>query len=168
MFLALLLTVLAPGSGLAHTTLVSSDPADGAVLRRPPQRVVLTFTQAPLAAGMALRATGPAGSFGLKPELNGTRVVADWPGTENSGQYRVSFRVVAEDGHPIEGSFAFRLTGPKQQSSLPPTQAAAPAAEADDGGSSPSSLPAWLWVAGAVVLALAILLIMRMGRADRE
>jgi copper resistance protein C len=47
-----------------------------------------------------------------------------------TGRYSVAYRVVSDDGHPVEGSFAYELAGPAATAGTttkpPPTAAAAP------------------------------------------
>ena len=86
----------------AHTEITSSQPADGATLRKAPAAVVLTFSEAPLDTGLAVVATGPQGGR-FDATVAGGEVVAPWPRDLPAGGYRVAYRVVADDGHPIEG-----------------------------------------------------------------
>ena len=104
--------VLGAGApAFAHTALRSSAPADGAALAAPPTEVRLDFTEAPAAtahdvavtrAGQAVR-SGPV-------RVAGSSVVAPvtLPGP---GEYTVAYRVVAGDGHPVQGIVRFTVAG---------------------------------------------------------
>ena len=66
-----------------------------------------------------------------------------------AGGYTVGYRVVSSDGHPLIGTVRFTLTQPVAGQAARAGQAApaAPPPAADDG-----VMPAWPWIAGAVVL----------------
>ena len=107
----------------AHSALVSSVPADGATLSAAPTEIVLTFneninasfTQVALTRGDAAVALAPVAVKG--PEVR-AQISAPALG---GGAYRIAFRVVSADGHPISGETRFTVTGPATT-----TSAAAP------------------------------------------
>ncbi|HOF63811.1 MAG TPA: copper resistance protein CopC [Dermatophilaceae bacterium] len=107
----------------AHSALVSSVPADGATLSAPPTEIVLTFneninasfTQVALTRGDAAVALAPVAVKG--PEVRAQISAPPLGG----GAYRIAFRVVSADGHPISGETRFTVTGPAAT-----TSAAAP------------------------------------------
>ena len=107
----------------AHSALVSSVPADGATLSAPPTEIVLTFneninasfTQVALTRGDSAVALAPVAVKG--PEVR-AQISAPALG---GGAYRIAFRVVSADGHPISGETRFTVTGPATT-----TSAAAP------------------------------------------
>lgn len=96
----------------AHTDLVSSDPQQGQTLTTAPDTIRLTFGEDLLTAGDRLVAEAADGaSVDLGPSsVKGAVLSADWPTTAGSGQYTVSYRAVAEDGHPLEGRITFQIT----------------------------------------------------------
>ena len=91
----------------AHDVLRSTNPADGAVVDRLPDRVVLTFDEPALAIGTEVVVTGPAGPVSDgQPQLVDAEVrqpVRAGP----AGRYTVLWRVTSADGHPVSGTFAF-------------------------------------------------------------
>jgi hypothetical protein len=109
----------APAS--AHAALQSSSPVEGAVLTTPPGEVRLAFNQRPASSPLEVAVTldgrivesGPA-------RTDGTTVVTpvSLPGP---GAYTVAYRVVARDGHPVQGAVRFRVAG-----SATPTPSANP------------------------------------------
>lgn len=147
----------------AHARLDTSDPADGSTLATGPAQVSLTFTE-PVQPGFStLTVIGPDG---VDYRSGGPSEGGDTVGTAvqplgPAGKYRIGYRVVSADGHPISGSVAFTLTAPGPAAGAPapsgaPAPAAAPPAsdavpdaapEGDDGGA-----PVWPWIVGAVVL----------------
>lgn len=162
------------GSASAHTDLIGVDPGEGSTVAEG-STVTLTFSEAVLTIGAEATVTDAAGTV--------TALTVTFP-TEASwqvalpalaeGAVTLAWRVVADDGHPIEGSLAFVAAAPvaPTSSSAPtptpaPTQsstpspsatplviAPAPSADAQPSGSSGGGLPVALWVAiGAALLA---------------
>lgn len=110
MSLGLVLSVAAPA--VAHDSLVSSSPADGAVLPAPPPIVELTFSGEVTDLGSALVIEDESGAAvqNAPPTIEGTVIRSPLPPDLGPGTYLVRWRVVAEDGHPIEGSFGFSVS----------------------------------------------------------
>ena len=110
--LALGFTVAGVGSATAHSELLSSTPADGAVLTTPPASVELVFNEPVSPAGLQVVARGPQGVIELgAPTVVSASVTAGWPQSSAAGDYTVSYRVVSADGHPIDGTIAMSITG---------------------------------------------------------
>lgn len=156
-------------SAAAHTELVSSDPADGATLKRAPLDVTIRFSEPPLETGLAVVSEGPSGRETLSADVRGNAVVARWPRTAGSGDYRVTYRVVADDGHPITGSTSFRVAGAAAESSpnaLPsPTTTAAAAAQPE---SAPPATPVWVWLGLAGIIAAGGYVVVIRARRPRD
>lgn len=161
-------------SAQAHTELTGTQPADGAQVKKPPAQVTLTFAEPPLDTGLAVVAQGPDGRSDLPAEVKGNSVVAQWPPSAGGGQYRVSYRVVASDGHPITGQLAFTVLGSPEPSTsstpTPATPSAAPSAAADAStpDSSQPGIPLWLWVLGAVLIVAVGYVVIARGRRPRD
>lgn len=71
--------------------------------------VQLSFSDEILTDGTEIAVTDPDGTdvTGGEPEHDGRDVVQPVEGQLEPGEYRVVWRVVSSDGHPIEGAFAF-------------------------------------------------------------
>lgn len=124
----------------AHTDISGSTPADGATLKRAPATVTINFSQPPLPSGMAMVAEGPGGQIPLSPKVVGSALVASWPQQAGAGDFAVTYRVVASDGHPITGKLAFRIAGkdtaePRSNPTPAATVAAQPGAAEGSGPS---------------------------------
>ncbi|GAA3858158.1 copper resistance CopC family protein [Amycolatopsis tucumanensis] len=108
---ALAMLVAAPPA-LAHTGLLSSDPAEGDGLSTPPQQIRLNFNNSMNAEVSTVAITGPGGSQGQvgKLTVEGTALTAPVQATGPAGEYTLGYRVLSEDGHPVTGAVRFTLT----------------------------------------------------------
>jgi copper transport protein len=120
-FVAVLLAgialLLAAPAASAHAVLRSSDPASGASLSKPPQKVTLTFTEPPdltLSSIHVLDSTGKAVESGKARAVPGNQLSLEVTvGQLANGAYTVSWRTVSRaDGHLTNGSFAFGVGAP--------------------------------------------------------
>lgn len=108
-FLTLGLALMANGA-VAHSKKEATVPADGAVLTAPPEEVSMTFDM-PLRVTL-ITLTDQDGvahdlvrSDQMKPLVEFTAV----PPVLSEGKYLIEWRGLAEDGHPMQGSFAFEI-----------------------------------------------------------
>jgi methionine-rich copper-binding protein CopC len=126
--------------GQAHTELIGSDPASGQRLDAAPERVELTFNQTLLGSGAAVRLRDSAGATVATEAavVQGAAVTVALPAGLAGGAYEVTWRVVAGDGHPIEGRFSFAVAA-----AAAPTAAATttPAAALTAGPTEPAAVP---------------------------
>jgi copper transport protein len=109
------------GTAAGHAVVVETLPADGAVVDRAPDQVVIRFNEPvrPItaqvldAAGQAvtgpdaLSAAGDAIRIALPPDLG-------------QGSYIASFRVISVDSHPVGGSIVFSVGQVSDRLSAPP------------------------------------------------
>ena len=167
LLLALVGVPLASGAASAHDALVGEEPAAGSTVTEIGE-VTLTFSADPIDEDGAdvVRVVGPDGHYyeNACPSLAGP-VVTTPVELGPSGEYRVEWKVVSSDGHPISDSYTFRYepaagtpvaTGTMEPACgrPAPTADALPATEgepSDDGG---------LWIGlgvGAVVVVGAVI-----------
>jgi copper transport protein len=94
----------------AHTTFVSSSPADGQVLKSAPKQVRLTFSEkvTPKAKGFALRTGGAKVATGTAFS-SGKSVLVPIKGSPAGGTYVLSYSVAGADKHPVKGTVTFRI-----------------------------------------------------------
>lgn len=121
--------LLVPSPAYAHTDLRSSEPKASARLKQTPELVRLVFSEAVAPEFVRLSLTKGDGGTPrrLETRVNGAVVVgsvppglADQPVRQPGRvQWRVEYRVVPADGHPIEGTFGF--TTPNQRPLRSPT-----------------------------------------------
>ncbi len=144
--------VVAAGPVHAHTDLASSDPPDGATLDTAPEELSFTFTEEVLPQGNAVTLTDLASGQRLAVgpvQVDGATVSVAWPDRSPPGEFRVAYRVVSADGHPIQGQIGITVTVPVgpaapedpgvQPRSADPSGSASPATT---GGSLDSPMPA--------------------------
>ncbi|MER5861869.1 FixH family protein [Kitasatospora sp. NPDC002040] len=112
-----LLLIGGAGTASAHATLVSTDPANNAVVPTAPGSVTLTFSEGVSLSPDSVRVLGPDGAAvdsGDPGHLDGraaTARVALKSGLAN-GTYTVAWRAVSEDSHPIGGAYTFSIGAP--------------------------------------------------------
>lgn len=148
---------------LAHNVLIGSTPASGASVQTGPSEVRLNFN-APVQFGADyLTVIGPDGNHWEKTEnatVNGDSVSTSVAPLGPAGVYKVGYRIISADGHPVSGEVTFTLT--TAGTGTPPAQSATGGggggASATTGSTSaaPASasggVPVWVWVLGAVIL----------------
>ena len=113
----------------AHNSLVTSDPAEGAVLTVAPSNIVLTFKTAITLDFFAASLVLPDGSV---VTINGASLATDNPamvlvpmGVSGAGQHQLRWRETAADGHVIRGTVTFTLETPAALSTAPAVPVAA-------------------------------------------
>jgi len=110
------LALVGAGPAAAHSDLESSEPGQGQVLADPPHQLVLRFTE-PVSVQLAnvnlFGAGGRAVPLGdpAHPPRDETTVEVPIQETLAAGSYTVTFHLVSEDSHPVDGSIRFRVGG---------------------------------------------------------
>jgi len=118
---ALLLATTGAGAALAHATMTSSVPKDGATVASPLTAIEFSFSK-PLRLTMVdiVRASDQQ-HVTIAKELPGTAgpsaKVAVNPLT--AGSYKVSWTAVGDDGHVMKGNFSFSVS---EGNTAPPKQ----------------------------------------------
>ena len=106
---ALLLLGAAPAS--AHAVLEASTPGDGARLDTPPESVRLEFNE-PVSADLGglrvFSANGDRVDVG-ETRADGEVVAVDLQDDLADGAYVATYRVVSDDGHPVQGGLVFSV-----------------------------------------------------------
>ena len=170
----------------AHSRLLSITPKDGASLPTTPTEVVLTFNEAVNPQFVTVRVTDGEGTVVAEDATaSGAKVTVPVPEPLAAGSYKVTYRVVSADSHPISGSTGFSITGdgvasPTTRAASPSTSpstspepsSAAPSPSTsyvvsdsqDSGSGGPSALVWVLVVAGLAAAVAAVLYAVRSGR----
>ena len=102
-------------SASAHTDVVETTPVDGAVLESAPQSLTLSFNSTLLDGMVEVAASNSDGELvsGVVAESVGTEVIVQWPADLPGDTYKVSYRIVSQDGHPVTGSLRFSYPNPE-------------------------------------------------------
>lgn len=155
----------------AHSRLESSDPVANSSTATSPQKVSLTFNEAVQPGFTVITVIGPNGDDYHSDdisEVDDTVSVGVLP-LGPAGAYRIGYRVVSADGHPVSGSVPFTLTtaGPGSPRAAPPAGAtAAPSAVPTSAPAGDGGAPVWPWIVGAVlVVGLGVGAALRLGRS---
>ena len=158
------LTLLAvPTPALAHASVESSDPADGATLSALPQTVSVTLNEE-IGSGAVLRVLDSSGTRLDDGEVTvaGRRVLVGVRTADaEPGAYRLVYRVVSADGHAVSGQVGFTVSA-GATASEPSASAGASGSSQDDVTiteveDEPTQKWAPLWVLGFLVISSALI-----------
>lgn len=183
--IALLAVCLFGAPASAHTDLISVAPADQARLDQVPRALILEFSEEmnPGLSTATLRVDGGAPrTLDLANGRALSTLVATVPATMDAApdavsQWRVAFRVVSADGHPVAGesTFTVRATGAPSESPVPSEAAtddaveeAGPEPSGDDREGGISWTLVGLPVAVLALLFLAVLAATRLLKSDQD
>ena len=104
----------------AHSTLLSTEPANDAVVEESPSRVVLRFDEPVETAVGSVRVYDGSGDQVSADALERPapeQVAAQIEGELERGTYTVAWRVISADSDPINGAFVFHVGAPGPQPS---------------------------------------------------
>lgn len=186
LWLALGLIALCSGPALAHVGLREASPPRDAVLDRPPERVVLTFSGEVSADFPVIEVMDEAGARVDRGDAardpQNARLMAASLGPLAPGRYTVTWRALAGDGHTIRGSYQFTVSAAGAGQAPAPAPAGtgvqepppqATPAEPEPGGDRPAAAVLagyWLMLAGLLALAglgLSQALVVRLAPGER-
>ena len=105
------LAVSAPACLGAHSLLITSSPAAGAVVDAPPSQIELRFNNRIERRLSRVELVGPRGERYPAPALDDgppDRLRAGVPALA-PGAYRVEWRVLSTDGHVVTGTYTFTI-----------------------------------------------------------
>ena len=101
------------GTVLAHAELISSTPANQAILGSSPDEILLRFSEGVDPIGQAILLVDGEGDpvpLGPISQAGGADTIsADVPGTIADGTYVVGWQAVSADSHKIRGAFTFSV-----------------------------------------------------------
>jgi copper transport protein len=125
--LALVLAVGSATPASAHATLVSTDPAEGAVLDAAPEQVTFTFSESVIGVPAGIQVFDATGEVvASSATVRKGSLVVGIDETIGDGTFVVVWRLVSEDGHPIGGSLSFSVGEPSETVDVPTTASDAP------------------------------------------
>ena len=152
----LLIALTAPGLARAHSDLESTSPADGERLSAAPTELTFVFSEELLPDFVNFVAVDAAEQTTelTVTGVHGATAVIAWPAALPGGEWRVEYRVVSQDGHPVNGhiSFSYPAVSPSPSPSsaspaptatpTPTPTSASPAPQSSSAAPSPSASPA--------------------------
>lgn len=155
-----MIPVLSAGPVAAHSSEAGSTPNAGEVLVAAPSLVEVRFDSPLLDVGAAMVVRGPDGTSVVvgTPRVERQSVSVDVDPSAPPGEYSVAYRVVAADGHALESSFVYAVTGDDPAPTQEPVEAAETSAPGDTAAAEPSptqlSTPPYLLIAGGLLVLL--------------
>jgi methionine-rich copper-binding protein CopC len=163
--------VVGAGPAHAHDVLVSAQPAPGSTVTTAPDQVRLVFDD-PVESGFTdVEVVGPGSTYWAAgpPTIEGKTVSAPLDPLGPRGTYTVRYQIVSDDGHPVTGQMAFTLaTAGTGHPAAGPVGGHVASAQAAAASTDDQPDLAWLWLAGAAVIAIVLgLLLARRLRAGR-
>jgi len=141
----------------AHTALKSSNPAKDAKVDSL-RRVTLVYTESVRFPVVVVLGKGEKRFEDGKPKVEGPKVTVDVVDELPAGAYRIAWRVVSRDGHPLEGEIPFTVTPAASQEPSAAAPSAAASSEAAPSAATPpveaseaaqdraGGIPAWVWI----------------------
>ena len=144
----------------AHAVLLSTSPAAGATAPEEPREVVLTFNETITGVGAVVRVTAPSGQVSTgTPRIIDRTVHQTLLPDAGGGAYRVDWRVISADGHPVSDTFTFNVAGPAATS---PPASTGVHPSSPRGTRNEGTETSWgQWAAAALVALLVIGLLIR-------
>ena len=116
--------LLLPVAARAHSELESSRPADGARTNKPPDHIVLRFSEAPTDESVVKVSDRCTKDLVDDSFVAGNAFHVEIVGG-TGGKYVVDYALIsAEDGHPTKGKFSFTVKGPADCSAEEPDDTA--------------------------------------------
>lgn len=110
LLVALALLLLLPARAAAHAHLESTSPGRGDTVHVAPRELRLNFSERIELAVSEVHLQGPGGEVTLAPLTSaggGVVLIAAIRGSLGPGRYDVHWRIASDDGHPVQGRYAF-------------------------------------------------------------
>lgn len=125
----------------AHARLEVTSPKDGASLTATPPEVMLRFNESIQKDLSQVKVTsGSTDATDGKLQVDGNSVYQPLKTTLKPGSYKVVYKVVSADGHPVSGTFTFSYDPPEGDSGAG-ADPSATAPSATNGSATPSQEP---------------------------
>lgn len=164
-------TVAVGSPAQAHNSLTDAVPAKGATLKEAPAEVKLSFLQTLDERYLTIAVTDAEKKKVAteEPKADGKTGILPLPADLPNGEYTVAYRVVSEDGHPVQGSYKFTVDNPAavpSPSTAPSSAAPVAAAPSTSSAAAPTvelagqeeSSTGW-WPIAAIAAAVVLLAI---------
>ncbi len=162
--LALGVTGVVATASEAHSQLVSSSPANGAMIPVAPTKVVFTFDEDLLRDLDTISINSDQGinvtSQQVEPVANTLSI--PWPTNIEAGTYQVAYRIVSGDGHPVTGAISFSIGADNNASATPAPSSSTVDSQSDSAGvPTPTILSVVALIAAVLSIGLIVMLVRR-------
>ncbi|GAA1937826.1 hypothetical protein GCM10009689_18060 [Brevibacterium antiquum] len=118
--LLLALGLMMPAPAAAHDEITASTPEDGATLGEAPKEIKLDFSGELQQMGSEVQVTSGDEDVSVdEPVIAGQTITSALPDDPPAGKYKMVWRVVSSDGHPISGESTFTITSSKTEKQEP-------------------------------------------------
>ena len=155
-------SILSISPVLAHTDLVSVEPATDQVMLTLPSEVKLTFGESVIAEGTFASITTAAGSVETTVRVEAAAVYVAIPADLVGPDVTISWKTVAADGHPLDGETVYKLAENRGEATPEVTNMEEPVAISAPIEENSSSI-SWLqWLALGASIGIAITFFMKM------
>ncbi|MET7950100.1 copper resistance protein CopC [Micromonospora sp. NPDC005324] len=110
---AMLLGISRPA--YAHANLISTDPAEGAILQTAPNQVLFTFNEAVRGVPNGVQVFDSQGEpVEARATVEGAKLDVNLSEQLGNGTAVITWRVISDDGHPIGGALTFSVGAPSR------------------------------------------------------
>ncbi len=155
-------SILSISPALAHTELVSVEPATDQVMLTLPSEVKLTFGESVIAEGTFASITTSAGSVETTVRVEAADVYVAIPADLVGPDVTISWKTVAADGHPLDGETVYKLAENRDEATPEVTTMEEPVAISAPVEESESSI-SWLqWLSLGASIGIAITFFLKM------
>jgi methionine-rich copper-binding protein CopC len=155
-------SILSISPVLAHTELVSVEPATDQVMLTLPSEIKLTFGEAVLAEGTFASITTSAGSVETTVRVEAADVYVAIPADLVGPDVTISWKTVAADGHPLDGETVYKLAENRGEATPEVTTMEEPVAISAPVEENSSNI-SWLqWLSLGASIGIAITFFMKM------
>jgi len=156
-------SILSINPVLAHTELVSVEPATDQVMLTLPSEVKLTFGESVIAEGTFASITTSTGSVETTVRVEAADVYVAIPADLVGPDVTISWKTVAADGHPLDGKTIYKLAEARGEATPEVTTMEEPvaiSAPVEENSSSISWLQ-WLSLGASIGIAITFFFKMR-------
>ena len=163
LFISLFMALLNLNPALAHTELVSVEPATDQVMLTLPSEVKLTFGESVIAEGTFASITTSTGSVETTVSVEAADVYVAIPADLVGPDVTISWKTVAADGHPLDGKTIYKLAEARSEATPEVTTMEEPvaiSAPVEENSSSISWLQ-WLSLGASIGIAITFFFKMR-------
>ena len=163
LFISLFMALLSLNPALAHTELVSVEPATDQVMLTLPSEVKLTFGESVIAEGTFASITTSTGSVETTVRVEAADVYVAIPIDLVGPDVTISWKTVAADGHPLDGKTIYKLAEARGEATPEVTTMEEPvaiSAPVEENSSSISWLQ-WLSLGASIGIAITFFFKMR-------